>query len=115
MSGNPEGGTVKCEVLDDGAIWHVVLATPKENIVDMDKAEQIASIFSRAKEDKGLPRKNAWFTVKRQAMTADAADPVGLYFGTTSGEIWMSASEGKSWYPIAVHLPHIYSVEVATR
>ena len=54
MSGNPEGGTVRCEVLDDGAIWHVVLATPKANIVDMDKAEQLASIFSRATEDKGL-------------------------------------------------------------
>ena len=54
MSGNPEGGTVRCEVLDDGAIWHVVLNTPKANIVDMDKAEQLASIFSRATEDKGL-------------------------------------------------------------
>ena len=54
MSGNPEGETVRCEVLDDGAIWHVVLATPKANIVDMDKAEQLASIFGRAAEDKGL-------------------------------------------------------------
>ena len=54
MSGNPEGGTVRCEVLDDGAIWHVVLNTPKANIVDMDKAEQLAAIFSRATEDKGL-------------------------------------------------------------
>ena len=54
MSGNPEGGTVRCEVLDGGAIWHVVLATPKANIVDMDKADQLAAIFSRAREDKGL-------------------------------------------------------------
>ena len=28
-------------------------------------------------------------------MTADAQDPVGLYFGTTSGELWMSRDEGK--------------------
>lgn len=54
MSGNPEGGTVRCEVLDGGAIWHVVLATPKANIVDMDKAEQLCAIFSRAKEDQAL-------------------------------------------------------------
>ena len=44
--------------------------------------------------DAGLPRKQAWWTVKRQAMTADAQDPVGLYFGTTSGELWMSRDEG---------------------
>jgi photosystem II stability/assembly factor-like uncharacterized protein len=62
--------------------------------------------------DKGLPAKNAWFTVKRQAMANDWLDPVGLYFGTTSGEVWMSRNEGKRWHPIAVHLPHIYSVEV---
>ena len=36
----------------------------------------------------------AWFTVKRQAMTVDAGDPVGVYFGTTSGEVWASADEG---------------------
>jgi hypothetical protein len=35
---------------------------------------------------------------------------VGLYFGTTSGEIWSSSDEGESWSCIARHLPHIYSV-----
>ena len=40
--------------------------------------------------DAGLPPGQAWWTVKRQAMTADAQDPVGLYFGTTSGELWAS-------------------------
>src|SRR5207253_1860262 len=38
--------------------------------------------------DSGMPDGQAWWTVKRQAMTADAQDPVGLYFGTTSGELW---------------------------
>jgi hypothetical protein len=61
--------------------------------------------------DAGLPA-TAWFTVKRQAMTTDAADPVGVYLGTTSGEIWASADEGDSWTCIASHLPEIYSVEV---
>ena len=37
--------------------------------------------------DKGFPRADAWWTVKRQAMTADAHEPVGLYLGTTSGEV----------------------------
>jgi len=61
----------------------------------------------------GLPAKDAWWTVKRQAMCADARDPVGLYFGTTSGEIWASTDEGKRWRCVARHLPHVYSVEAA--
>jgi photosystem II stability/assembly factor-like uncharacterized protein len=64
------------------------------------------------RQDKGLPKNQAWFTVKRQAMANDAHDPVGLYFGTTSGEIWASRNEGESWSPIAQHLPEIYSIEV---
>lgn len=63
--------------------------------------------------DRGLPREQAWWTVKRQAMCADARDPVGLYFGTTSGELWMSGDEGASWTTIARHLPEIYAVEAA--
>jgi hypothetical protein len=61
----------------------------------------------------GLPEKQAWWTVKRQAMTADARDPLGLYFGTTSGELWMSRDEGQRWSCIARHLPEIYAVEAA--
>lgn len=63
--------------------------------------------------DNGLPTENAWFTVFRQAMTADAHDPVGLYFGTTCGEIWASTTEGEKWTCIARHLPHVYAVEAA--
>lgn len=65
------------------------------------------------RQDKGLPTSQAWFTVKRQAMGADDADPVGLYFGTTSGEVWSSSDEGGSWRSLASHLPHIYSIETA--
>ena len=46
-------------------------------------------------------------------MAADGLDPVGLYFGTTSGELWMSADEGDAWACIARHLPEIYAVELA--
>ena len=63
--------------------------------------------------DAGFPKSQVWWTVKRQAMTGDAQDPVGLYFGTTSGEIWMSRDEGKKWSCIARHLPEIYAVEAA--
>ncbi|MGH6643812.1 MAG: hypothetical protein ACRED3_14065 [Bradyrhizobium sp.] len=63
--------------------------------------------------DSGLPAEQAWWTVKRQAMSADAHDPVGLYFGTTSGEVWASKDEGNRWACIARHLPEIYAVETA--
>ena len=64
------------------------------------------------RQDVGLPERG-WLTVKRQAMTTDEADPVGVYFGTTSGELWASADGGEHWNPVAAHLPEIYSVEVA--
>lgn len=66
---------------------------------------------SWTRQDTGFPRSSAWWTVKRQAMSADAHNPVGLYLGTTSGEIWGSRNEGAAWTCIARHLPEIYSVE----
>ena len=63
--------------------------------------------------DKGLPAAQAWFTVKRQAMAGDTLDPVGLYFGTTGGEVWASFDEGEQWHCLCLHLPHVYSVEAA--
>jgi photosystem II stability/assembly factor-like uncharacterized protein len=67
------------------------------------------------RQDSGLPKAQAWWTVKRQAMSADDGTPVGLYLGTTSGEVWASRDEGKSWACLARHLPHVYSVETARR
>ncbi len=65
------------------------------------------------RQDRGFPKRQAWWTVKRQAMTADAHEPVGLYLGTTSGEVWTSRNAGQGWTCLARHLPEIYSVEAA--
>ncbi len=65
------------------------------------------------RQDKGFPRRHGWFTVKRQGMSVDAHDPVGVYLGTTGGEVWASANEGKSWTRLITSLPEIYSVEAA--
>jgi hypothetical protein len=64
---------------------------------------------------KGFPASQGWFTVFRQAMKCDTRDPVGLYLGTTSGEVWVSRDEGESWKCVAAHLPRILAVEVAER
>ena len=65
------------------------------------------------RQDAGMPKTQGWWTVKRQCMTGDTRDPVGLYFGTTSGELWMSRDEGRKWVCIARHLPEIYALEAA--
>lgn len=65
------------------------------------------------RQDNGLPRGHAWWTVKRQAFCADDAKPLGLYFGTTCGELWGSHDEGDTWLCLAEHLPEIFSVEFA--
>jgi len=59
----------------------------------------------------GLPQKNAYFGVLRQAMATDRLEPAGVYFGTSSGSVFASADEGESWQQIAAHLPTISSVE----
>jgi photosystem II stability/assembly factor-like uncharacterized protein len=63
--------------------------------------------------DAGLPRSQAWWTVKRQAMCADAGAPVALYLGTTGGELWIGRNEGARWSCIARHLPEVYALETA--
>ncbi|WP_424929993.1 WD40/YVTN/BNR-like repeat-containing protein [Amaricoccus tamworthensis] len=60
----------------------------------------------------GLPQESCYFTVLRQAMAGDTADPAGIYFGTNSGSVFASTNEGDSWAEIARHLPTILAVEV---
>ena len=62
--------------------------------------------------DEGLPREQAWWTVKRQALAADTRDPMGIYFGNTGGEVWASDRRGPSFQCLFRHLPHIFSVTV---
>jgi hypothetical protein len=62
------------------------------------------------RQDKGFPTEQGWFTVKRQAFVGDDLDPMGLYIGTTGGEIWCSNNEGESWTEVTRHLPEIYSL-----
>lgn len=58
----------------------------------------------------GLPQRDAYFSVLRDAFTADNLDPAGLYFGTRGGQLFASADEGESWRSIADWLPAVLCV-----
>jgi len=62
---------------------------------------------------RGLPQKQAYETVLRDAMTADSLDPAGIYFGTRSGQLFGSRDEGKTWNKILEGLPAIVCVRSA--
>jgi photosystem II stability/assembly factor-like uncharacterized protein len=63
---------------------------------------------------KGLPQRNCFVNVLRDAMAVDSLDDCGIYFGTTGGQVFCSPNGGDSWAPIAEHLPAVLSVEVQT-
>jgi photosystem II stability/assembly factor-like uncharacterized protein len=63
---------------------------------------------------KGLPQKDCYVNVLRDAMAVDSLDKCGVYFGTTGGQVYASADAGDSWQGIAEHLPGVLSVEVQT-
>ena len=63
--------------------------------------------------DRGLPQHGAYVGVLREGMAIDSLDTPGLYFGTSTGQVFASADEGDNWDEIASYLPGITSIEVA--
>ena len=62
----------------------------------------------------GLPQRDCYVNILREAMAADSLDPCGVYFGTTGGQVYASADAGDRWTPIVRDLPAVLSVEVQT-
>ncbi|MCZ7583051.1 MAG: exo-alpha-sialidase [Deltaproteobacteria bacterium] len=62
---------------------------------------------------RGLPQKDAYETVLRDGLAADALRPAGIYFGTRSGRLYASANDGASWKLVADSLPPITCVKTA--
>jgi photosystem II stability/assembly factor-like uncharacterized protein len=63
---------------------------------------------------RGLPQRDCYVNILRDAMAVDSLDPCGLYFGTTGGQVYASADGGDTWEPIVRDLPAVLSVEVQT-
>jgi hypothetical protein len=62
----------------------------------------------------GLPQKDCYVNVLREAMDVDSLDSCGVYFGTTGGQVYASSDSGDSWKAIVRDLPPVVSVEVQT-
>ena len=62
----------------------------------------------------GLPQRDCYVNVLRDAMAVDSLDPCGIYFGTSGGQVYGSADAGDNWTPIVRDLPPVMSVEVQT-
>ena len=60
----------------------------------------------------GLPQRDCYVNILRDAMAVDSLDPCGIYFGTTGGQVYASADAGDHWEPIVRDLPAVLSVEV---
>jgi len=63
---------------------------------------------------KGLPERDCYVNVLRDAMAVDSLEECGVYFGTTGGQVYASADAGDHWAPIVRDLPAVLSVEVQT-
>lgn len=63
---------------------------------------------------RGLPQKDCYVNVLRDAMAVDRLEDCGIYFGTTGGQVYCSPDSGETWEPIVRDLPAVLSVEVQT-
>ncbi len=110
------GFSISIHPLDPNTIW-VFPMENNETFSQISPGGQPALYCSQDagdswfRQDIGLPMRNAWFTVKEKCLSTDCMNNTGVYFGTTSGSIWMSDNEGNSWRQIAVHLPEINAIE----
>ncbi|NEE03762.1 WD40/YVTN/BNR-like repeat-containing protein [Phytoactinopolyspora halotolerans] len=62
----------------------------------------------------GMPDEPQYVGVLRDALTTDACDPVGVYVGTTSGEVYASADAGRSWQQLPGRMTRITSIRAVT-
>jgi hypothetical protein len=62
--------------------------------------------------DEGIPRES-YYTVLREGMVTDGEDPCGVYFGTTTGQLYVGRNQGREWQSISEGLPPILSLSVS--
>ncbi|TVS12577.1 MAG: hypothetical protein EA419_04405 [Wenzhouxiangella sp.] len=63
---------------------------------------------------RGLPLSHCYVTILRDGLDSDGLDPLGLYFGSSSGQVWFSRNRGDDWNLLPAILPPILSVHAGT-
>lgn len=58
----------------------------------------------------GLPQEHVYCTILRDGMDTDDLAPLGVYFGTSGGQVFASRDRGEHWDRLAEFLPAILSV-----
>jgi photosystem II stability/assembly factor-like uncharacterized protein len=100
---------------DPKTVWNIPLTSPEEGRLMPGGAAAVWRTHDGGetwiRSGEGLPQKDAYVGVLREAMAHDDRDPVGVYFGTSTGQLYASADEGRTWSRIADNLPPIWSVE----
>ena len=95
--------------------WVIPLTHPDEGRMAPDGALAVWRTQDRGdtwqRHGQGLPQKDAFVGVFREALAVDNSDPAGVYFGTSTGQLYGSTDEGASWSLIAGNLPPIWGVE----
>jgi hypothetical protein len=101
---------------DPDTFWTIPLTEPEQGrwmhhgAAAVWRTTDAGATWSR--EAAGLPQEHAYVGVLREAMAVDRLDPVGIYFGTSTGQLYASADEGVTWSRIWDDLPPVWSVEV---
>ena len=100
---------------DPNSGWVIPMTHPEEGRLAPDGALAVWRTSDRGdsweRHGDGLPQDNAFVGVLREALAVDRLDPVGVFFGTSTGQLYGSTDEGRTWNVVAANLPPIWSVE----
>ncbi|MEO8208858.1 MAG: sialidase family protein [Chloroflexota bacterium] len=100
---------------DPATIWNIPLTEPDQGRFMPDASAAVWRTqdagASWVRSGNGLPQEGAFVGVLREAMAGDGLDPAGVYFGTSTGQVYGSADEGLTWHLVADNLPPVWSVE----
>jgi photosystem II stability/assembly factor-like uncharacterized protein len=104
---------------DPQTFWVIPLTQPEEGRFMPEASAAVWQTTDRGdtftRSDAGLPQEDAYLSVLREAMARDTLDPVGVTFGTKTGQLWHSSDEGASWRLVTGNLPEIWAVEANVR
>ena len=86
---------------DPATGWVIPLTHPEEGRISPDGALGVWRTNDRGdswqRHGEGLPQQDAFVGVLREAIAVDRRDPAGVYFGTSTGQLYGSIDEGVSW------------------